>query len=199
MLLIELLLERERINIFTFEGIKTITKRTLLLKKLVFLSARKLFLIWRGASIGRLSVIESIETQGANSNLQIGQGSFVGIDCQLALHDEINIGNNVAINSNVKIFTASHDADSADWKTITAPVNIEDYVWIASGATILPGSTIKKGAIIGAGAIISGTINSGDIVVGAPSKVIKKRNTENLDYSPAKFSAVIQAWIGKGN
>jgi len=68
------------------------------------------------------------------------------------LHDEVRIGSHVCINDGVVILTASHDVNDPHWRAVTKPVVIDDYAWIATGATILPGVRIGRGAVVGASA-----------------------------------------------
>lgn len=62
---------------------------------------------------------------------------------------------------------------------VTKPVRIGRYVFIASGATILPGVTIGDGAIIGAGAVVSTDIPAYGVVTGNPSE--KAGDSRSLD------------------
>lgn len=55
-------------------------------------------------------------------------------------------------------------------------VTIEDDVWIGAGAIILPGVTIGAGAVIGAGSVVAKDVPSGEIHVGVPAKIIRKKN-----------------------
>lgn len=95
----------------------------------------------------------------------------------------LSIGENVSISPYVKIITASHDINSATFEYIVKPTVICDYVWIGTGAIILPGVTIGKGVVIAAGSVVTKDIHPFDIVAGNPAKVIKQRNN-NLDYNP---------------
>lgn len=52
---------------------------------------------------------------------------------------------------------------------------IGNDVWIGYGVTILSGSYIPNGCVIGAFSVVSGKYEPYDIIVGNPSKSIKKR------------------------
>ncbi len=64
------------------------------------------------------------------------------------------------------------DAKYLDIKS--APVVIEDHVWIGFNVAILKGVTIGKGAIIGAGSVVTKDIPDNCVVYGNPAKI--KRN-----------------------
>ena len=52
---------------------------------------------------------------------------------------------------------------------------IEDYVWIASRATILPGVTIGKGAVVACGAVVTKDVEPMTVVGGVPARKIGER------------------------
>ena len=60
---------------------------------------------------------------------------------------------------------------------VSAPVIIENHVWIGKNVTILKGVTIGEGAIIGAGSVVSKSIPPHCLAVGNPAKVIKENLT----------------------
>lgn len=54
-------------------------------------------------------------------------------------------------------------------------VIIDDYVWIASRATILPGVHIGRGAVVASGAVVTKDVPPLAIVGGVPAKILKYR------------------------
>ena len=62
---------------------------------------------------------------------------------------------------------------------------IEDYVWIASRATILPGVKIGRGAVIASCAVVTKDVPPLAIVAGVPAKIIGWRKN-NMDYKLGK-------------
>ena len=76
------------------------------------------------------------------------------------------------------IRTANHYYDGEDLhylpfdeKVLISPVVIEENVWIASHAIILPGVTIGEGAVVGAGAVVAHDVPPWTIVAGNPAVV----------------------------
>ncbi|MEA2647442.1 MAG: hypothetical protein QOE92_2525 [Chloroflexota bacterium] len=55
----------------------------------------------------------------------------------------------------------------------TAPVVIEDNVWVAGGAVILKGVTIGRDAVVGYGAIVTSDVPPGTVVAGNPARVVR--------------------------
>lgn len=119
-------------------------------------------------------------------NIHIGNRVIINMNCTFVDNNEIRIGNDVLIASDVKIYTATHHTDPAqrvmpNWKpglsicrTYAKPITIEDNVWIGGGAILLPGITIGKGSVVGAGSVVTRDVPSGCVAVGNPCKVIRK-------------------------
>lgn len=118
----------------------------------------------------------------SKSNLKMGKNSVINQKCRLDTRGIITIGDNVSISAEVCILTADHDLKSCDFKTRIRPVNIEDYVFIGTRATILPGVTLGKGSAVAVGAVVTKSVPPFTIVAGVPAKPIGSRPTE-LDYS----------------
>ena len=55
-------------------------------------------------------------------------------------------------------------------RAITAPVVIEDDVWIGFRVLVLKGVTIGKGAVVAAGAIVTKDVPAHTLVVGQPAR-----------------------------
>ncbi|NCD67817.1 acyltransferase [Mucilaginibacter sp. R11] len=155
---------------------------------------RRWTLIRKGAVIDETAEIGVI-TLGRNAKgLFIGGNSFIG-RVEVALHDEVRIGNNVCINDGCKILTGSHDITDALWRHVKSPIVIEDYAWIATNAIILPGVRVGTGAVVGAGAVVSKNVAPYEIVVGNPARPIQRKRTESLNYNPCSFLAANLAWL----
>ena len=123
-----------------------------------------------------------------NGYIEIGDYCFIS-SASIAATDKIIIGNYVCIAGGVTIVDSdfhpldpgSRMIDTVAVSTIgdkskrpkfdSAPVVIEDDVWIGFNATILKGVTIGKGSIIQPGAVVSRNIPAGSIVSGNPAEV----------------------------
>lgn len=102
----------------------------------------------------------------------------------------LQIGNNVSIAGEVRIYTMQHDIDSPDFTEVGAPVVIEDYVVIGTRVMILPGVTIGKGAVVASGAVVTHDVPPFTVVGGVPAVHIRDRN-KNLTYT-LKFARLFQ-------
>lgn len=118
----------------------------------------------------------------AKRNFKLGNNSTVNQKCHLDNRGQITIGDNVSISPEVCILTADHDPQSKDFSGRIYPVTIEDYVFIATRATILPGVTLGKGSVVAAGAVVTKNVDPFTIVAGVPAKPIGSRPSD-LHYS----------------
>lgn len=143
---------------------------------------RKLGYALYGVKIGPRSYIH----MGARFNepwrVSLGEGTIIGDHAFLDGRDLLAIGNYVDIASEVMLWNAEHDVHAEDFHAITAPVVIEDYVFIGPRAIILPGVRIGRGAVVAAGAVVSKDVSEMSIVGGVPAKEIGKRNVGELKY-----------------
>lgn len=57
----------------------------------------------------------------------------------------------------------------------SAPVTIEDNVWIGANVTILPGVVVGRGSVIAAGSVVTKSVPPNSLVAGVPAKVIKEQ------------------------
>lgn len=110
-------------------------------------------------------------------------GNNVGMSStRLWIHESVRIGNNVKIGGCVLITdTDAHPMDyvvrrSSNEGTKSAPVVIEDDVWVGAHCIILKGVTIGARSIIGAGSVVTNSIPVDCVAAGNPCRVIKSLN-----------------------
>ena len=117
--------------------------------------------------------------------LRLGDDIVMNDAVHIAAAHSVTIGNNVLIAS--KVFISDHN--HGDYKNggetssplippndrpvVSAPVVIEDNVWIGEFVAVLPGVTIGKGSVIGSMSVVNRSIPPYSIAVGAPAVVIK--------------------------
>jgi len=172
-------------------------KRALQFKPLMSLTLRRRKLRARGMRVGSLSVIDTLKLDGPGSNFSIGERTFIAHNAELVALEKIIIGSRVVINDRVTILTGSHHVGDPAWRQFRKPVRIEDYAWIAIGATILPGVTIGYGAVVGAGAVVTKDVPPLAVATGNPATVRLDVRPRDLDYDPVIFLAPFEAWVGR--
>lgn len=143
---------------------------------------RRFFYRLSGTRIGKGSSIHMWTNFFEPGNIEIGEDSIIGENALLDGRAKLTIGNHVALASEVMIYNSEHDIHDSNFRVITEPVMIEDYVFIGPRAIILPGVTIGKGAVVAAGAVVVKDVPAMTLVGGVPAKVIKERGEKKLNY-----------------
>ena len=144
---------------------------------------RRLYLRFKLKSIGSNTYfLRGCEIRNGK-NISIGNNCVINKNVLLdGRGGNLIIGDNVDIAQEVNIWTLEHDVQSTNHQSVGGEVVIEDFVWIASRATILPGTNLKKGCVVASCALVTKNIQSYMIVGGVPAKEIGKRN-KNIDYT----------------
>lgn len=143
---------------------------------------RRLFYRLDGVKIGPGSTIHMGAIFYFPEKIIIGSDSIIGENIVFDGRDKITIGDHVDIASEVMIYNAEHDINDENFRVITAPVEIGDYVFIGPRVIILPGVKIGKAAVVGAGAVVTKDVPEFAIVGGVPAKVIGERKIKKLSY-----------------
>lgn len=126
-------------------------------------------------------------------NLSVGNNTYIGSQTSLQSKESITIGNDVMIANNVLIIDNNNHPTSPamrlkmtrcddymndelwSWKYAeSAPIVIEDNVWIGRDARIMKGVTIGKGSIVALGAVVTKDVPPYSVVGGNPAKVLKQ-------------------------
>lgn len=127
--------------------------------------------------LGRRSVIESFCCiNNAVGDVVIGDYTRIGLHSTVI--GPVCIGSHVNVAQSVVITALNHNfSDPArridEQGVATAPVRIDDDVWIGAGAVILPGVTVGSHSVIAAGAVVTHDVPAGSLVAGVPAKVVK--------------------------
>ena len=140
-----------------------------------FRRVRNLILRMFGAKIPLKSMVYSSCKIYAPWNLVVGKYSCVGPHTELYNKAPITIKDNVIVSQGAHLYTASHDYTDEHHPLITAPIVVEDKVWIAADTFIGMGVTIGEGAIVGARACVFKDVEPWTIVGGNPAKFLKRR------------------------
>lgn len=118
-------------------------------------------------------------------------GNNVGMSStRMWIHDSLTIGDNVKIGGGVLLIDT--DCHPIDYKVRrvsnegakSAPIVIEDDVWIGAQSIVLKGVTIGARSIIGAGSVVTKSIPADCIAGGNPCKVIKFLNDQQTSTNP---------------
>lgn len=119
----------------------------------------------------------------AGARLSLGSG-YMNHECVIDCFSSISIGYGVVISERVvirdadnhtiqSIATESESGQLSVEKSSTAPVVIQDHVWIGMNVIVLKGVTIGEGAVVAAGSLVNKDVPPHCLVAGVPAKVMK--------------------------
>lgn len=116
----------------------------------------------------------------SGAKLTLGSG-YLNHDCVIDCFESITVGHRVVISERVVLRDSDNhtvcalgdSVESFGGKAITAPIVLEDNVWIGMNVTILKGVTIGEGSIVAAGSVVTKDVPPHCLVAGVPAKVIK--------------------------
>jgi maltose O-acetyltransferase len=116
-------------------------------------------------------------------HLVLEAGVYINWDCMFVDNARITLRKNVMLGPRCMFITASHSLDpmqraqfdangvSCGGKGFTAPITVEDHVWLGANVTVLPGVTIGARSTIGAGSVVTRDLPPGVLAVGNPCRV----------------------------
>jgi acetyltransferase-like isoleucine patch superfamily enzyme len=126
-----------------------------------------------------------------SGKIKIGYATTLGVNN--FIHGNISIGKYCQFGADVAIHTTNHPIHylssyinknlfSGELKKLkeNKETFIGNDVWIGHNALIIGGVTIGNGAIIAAGTVVTKNVEPYSIVAGVPSKVLKKRFTNEV-------------------
>jgi acetyltransferase-like isoleucine patch superfamily enzyme len=121
---------------------------------------------------------DGIYTEGPS--IIIGDRTFIGSGCEFNISEGISIGYYCAIASGCKFIDHNHGIETRQFyigeqPPVSAPITLEDDVWLGVNSVILKGVHIGKGAVVGAGAVVTQSIAPYEIWGGVPAKKIGER------------------------
>jgi putative colanic acid biosynthesis acetyltransferase WcaF len=128
-----------------------------------------------GAKVSKTAVVYSSAKVFYPANLVMKDYSCLasGVKCYNVA--TIIIGSNTTVSQDASLCTASHDIFDPHHALITAPIVLEDQVWVAAEAFVGMGVTIHEGAVVGARAVVVKDVDPWTVVAGNPAKFIKQR------------------------
>jgi acetyltransferase-like isoleucine patch superfamily enzyme len=124
--------------------------------------------------------------------IQIGEWCYVGENSRIWSAASVLIGSRVLVSHNVNIHdTNSHSLNSQErhrhfvaiatsghpkfvTDLLSAPIVIEDDVWIGCNAIILKGVHIGRSSVVAAGSVVTKDVPEKVLVAGNPARIIRE-------------------------
>lgn len=135
----------------------------------------------------RIEAVTSYNGIHFHPSIVFEEGASVQQNLHLTCAEQIIIGKNTAIASNVSITDIHHPYDDINipiekQNIITKPVIIGENCKIYNNTVILPGTHIGKHCTIGANSVVTHDIPDYCVAVGSPARVIKQYNFETKQW-----------------
>jgi len=111
------------------------------------------------------------------ATLDIGSETFINYGCSISAGELVRIGPRCNIGSHVIIMDNDfHSLDPEHRLDVppSAPIIVEENVWIGVRATVLRGVTIGAGSVVAAGSVVTKDVPPRTLVGGLPAKVIRE-------------------------
>jgi maltose O-acetyltransferase len=133
--------------------------------------------------LGGIPWIQANVTIWRTDRLVIGAHFGVNSGTYINAIGGIEIGDYVLIGSNVTISSGRHPIEGEfppvfARPTIPEKIIIEDDVWIAANAVILPGVRLAKGTVVGANSVVVRDTEPYSVVAGVPAKLLRYRRSD---------------------
>lgn len=128
------------------------------------------------AHVGRGVWLEPTLRVAYGNRASFGDDVFVNFGLTLVNDVDVVVGDRVMIAPNVVITTTGHPVHPdhrRDREQFSAPVVLEEDVWIGAGAVILPGVTVGRGSVVAAGAVVGANVPPMTVVGGVPARVLR--------------------------
>jgi acetyltransferase-like isoleucine patch superfamily enzyme len=118
---------------------------------------------------------------GEKEGIRIGNAVLICPGVRISAASRIEIGNSCMMASSAYI-------TDCDWHGIydrvnssgqSAPVKLEDNVWIGDSAIVCKGVTIGKNSIIGAGSVVVCDIPANVIAAGNPARIVRELSPDH--------------------
>jgi len=124
----------------------------------------------------------SAGTTFTGPDVTVGRRSYINRGCLFDAMAPITIGDGVAVGMDVLFATSTHRLGPAARRAgelTSAPIRVEDGVWIGARAVLLPGVTVGSGCVIAAGAVVTADCEPNGLYGGVPARRIRDLDEQN--------------------
>lgn len=124
---------------------------------------------------------DGVQIHAQGGRIEIGDDVFIGPWTVLTSKSAVALGDDCLVAERVSIRDQDHRIHGDPAVPIraagfaSAPIAIGRNVWIAAGAVVLRGVRIGDGAVVAANAVVTGDVDGGTIVGGAPARFLRRR------------------------
>ncbi|MCB0109633.1 MAG: hypothetical protein KDE53_27110 [Caldilineaceae bacterium] len=131
-----------------------------------------------GERVRLVSTIATTEIAvGEGGRLEIGPGTYINYGCSIAASQYVRIGANCNLGTSVLLMDNDFhclEPERRQEKPPSAPIVLEENVWLGARVIVLRGVTIGTGSVVGAGSVVTKDIPPRCVAVGMPARVIRE-------------------------
>ena len=107
--------------------------------------------------------------------IRIGDRVFLNYGVSISAHQRVEIGDACQVGSYVCMMDNDyHQVEDRSQPGESAPIVLENNVWLGVRAIVLRGVTIGKNAVVGAGSVVTRDIPPDVLAAGAPARVVRR-------------------------
>jgi maltose O-acetyltransferase len=123
--------------------------------------------------VGNVVPIEFVSHTGAR--ISIGDHTFINYGSSISAHEQVKIGCHCLLGHYSLILDNNeHGVEQRGVAPPSAPVIIEDHVWIGSRVIILPGVLVGRHSVVGAGSVVTKDIPANCLAAGNPARFVRR-------------------------
>jgi putative colanic acid biosynthesis acetyltransferase WcaF len=141
----------------------------------LFSGVKIFFLKLYGAKIGDGVVIKPSVNIKYPWKLQVGNHTWIGEGVWIDNLSDVKIGNSVTLSQGALLLTGSHDHTKETFDFISAPIVLEDGVWIGAKAVVYGGVNCKTHSILGILSVAEKDLQPYTIYKGNPAVPVIER------------------------
>lgn len=116
-------------------------------------------------------------THAPTAVIRVGNHCFLN-GARIGCSERIEIGDHSIVAEARLMDTNFHSTRADRWNpeapVKVSPVVLEENVWVAANAGILPGTRIGRNSVVGFGAVLSGAFPPDSLIAGNPAVVVKQ-------------------------
>jgi maltose O-acetyltransferase len=125
--------------------------------------------------ISTIATLELVSDEGGL--LEIGSRTLVNFGCSLVATELVRIGANCHIGPYTMMLDNDFhriEPERRLERPPSAPIIVEDNVWIGARVIITSGTTVGEDSCVGAGSVVTSDVPRRTLVAGVPAKVIRE-------------------------
>ena len=139
---------------------------------------RRVLLRLFGAHIGKGVVIRPTARFTYPWKVEIGDYSWVGDDVVFYSLDWIRVGQHCVVSQKSYLCTGSHDYQDPAFGLKTAPITLENGVWLATDVFVGPGVRIGANTVVGSRSSVFSDLPGQQICLGTPCRPQRLRSMQ---------------------